>query len=76
MVDNKANGSPGPHQPKPRRCLKCWTLFDSLWAGNRICPDCLRNHKQLFYGISERELQRQRGRKYHNGEPLDEEPLE
>ncbi len=26
--------------PKPRRCLRCQTEFDSVWAGDRICGKC------------------------------------
>lgn len=25
---------------KPRACLGCDTVFDSAWAGERICPRC------------------------------------
>ncbi len=26
--------------PKSRRCLRCQSEFDSVWAGDRICGKC------------------------------------
>ena len=26
--------------PKTRACLKCETQFESLWSGQRFCPNC------------------------------------
>ena len=28
------------HVRKLRRCLRCDRMFDSSWAGERICPAC------------------------------------
>ncbi len=28
------------HTQECRRCLMCWKLFMSAWAGQRICTDC------------------------------------
>ena len=56
---------------KPRRCLKCQKDFLSEGPGNRICGGCRQRHRRLYEGVSESELQAQRGRKYHNGEPME-----
>ena len=56
---------------KTRRCLKCLKDFRSQGPGNRICKRCFQKHRRLYEGISESELQSQRGRKYHNGEPME-----
>jgi Holliday junction resolvase RusA-like endonuclease len=53
---------------KPRNCLKCGKMFDSLGPGNRICPRCQQANARV--AISERELQAQRGQKRQNGEIL------
>ncbi len=51
--------------PKKRTCLKCGKLFDSAGPGNRICPRCGRRNGRRR--ITKAELQKQRGRKWHNG---------
>lgn len=58
--------------PKPRTCLKCDRWFDSEWAGNRICPRCTQLNARLE--ISEAALQKQRGKKWHNGELMSGHP--
>ncbi len=27
--------------PAARKCLSCFTLFESEWIGNRLCDTCL-----------------------------------
>lgn len=55
-------------QAKPRSCLKCGKTFHSAGPWNRICSPChVKNDK---VGISESELQSQRGAKRRNGELL------
>jgi len=51
---------------QPRTCLKCGECFRSKGPGNRICSACRRDNGKL--GLSETELQKQRGVKRHNGE--------
>ena len=51
--------------PKKRTCLKCGKLFDSAGPGNRICRRCARRNGRIR--VTEDELQKQRGRKWHNG---------
>lgn len=31
---------PGQDEPKARRCLRCHSVFESQWAGERICLRC------------------------------------
>ena len=59
---------------KQRVCLKCNKSFRSLGPGNRICRKCHRVNARLAMR-PERVLQRERGRKYHNGESMDFDPL-
>ncbi len=40
LYPNKKPKSDRKHRPKRRRCLMCWKLFMSAWAGQRICTDC------------------------------------
>ena len=62
----------GDHvQAKPRTCLKCHELFDSAGPGNRICEPCARINGRLR--ITEAELRKQRGRKWLNGEIINDE---
>lgn len=56
---------------KPRRCLKCLKDFLSEGPGNRICKRCFQKHRRLYQTASESELQAQRGRKCHNGDPME-----
>lgn len=57
-------------EPRKRTCLKCCKPFDSAHAANRICPRCeKRNARIPFY--SEAAMQKQRGVKRRNGEPLE-----
>lgn len=30
--------------PKQRQCLRCRTLFESAWSGERICARCKGSH--------------------------------
>ena len=53
---------------KRRTCLRCGKEFWSQSAANRICRRCTRINAHLPY--SERQLQKQRGEKRHNGEPM------
>lgn len=52
---------------KPRTCLKCGKLFDSQGPANRICPRC----QKINTKVRESELQKQRGEKRRNGNPLE-----
>jgi len=56
-------------EAKKRTCLKCNRLFDSTGPGNRICRPCRQINDRL--PISETQLQKQRGAKRHNGDPID-----
>ena len=60
-----------PVQTKPRTCLKCQELFDSAGPGNRICQPCARINARIR--ISETELKKQCGRKWLNGEIINNE---
>ena len=63
-------------EAKKRTCLKCGKQFDSAHAGNRICKRCAQINARIR--ITEEELQKQRGRKWHNGiliSDLEEDPL-
>ena len=33
-------GNAPPEQLKGRPCLKCRAPFESVWAGERVCPKC------------------------------------
>lgn len=61
------------HVPAPigqagfRTCLRCNKEFDSTGPGNRICAKCSAANSFLSKGIPI-----MRGRKYHNGEVMDE----
>ena len=55
--------------PRKRTCLKCGELFDSAHAANRICPACQKRNARLPR-YSEAAMQKQRGAKRRNGEPL------
>ena len=57
-------------QARMRVCLKCQREFFSSGPGNRICKKCTRINDRIW--ITEEELQKQRGHKYHNGEPMDD----
>ncbi len=57
-------------ETKQRTCLKCNKLFDSAGPANRICPACQRINARLPK-LSEAQLQKQRGEKRRNGEPLE-----
>jgi crossover junction endodeoxyribonuclease RusA len=64
-----AESEPEPEpesQVKPRSCLKCSKTFDSTGPWNRICTPCHKKNDK--FGISESELQAQRGVKRRNGE--------
>lgn len=54
---------------KQRVCLKCDQPFRSFGPGNRICSRCRRVNRRLLMR-PERLIERERGRKYHNGELL------
>lgn len=56
-------------EAKKRTCLKCNKHFDSTGPGNRICRPCRQINDRL--PISETQLQKQRGAKRHNGDPID-----
>jgi hypothetical protein len=56
-------------QRKKRTCLKCDRLFDSAGPGNRICRRCQQINDRL--PVSEAQLQKQRGAKRRNGDPLE-----
>lgn len=60
------------HLPRRRTCLRCDRLFESEWAGNRICPRCTALNDRI--AITEAELRKQRGQKRHNGEAMTEHP--
>ena len=62
-----------PTRVKQRVCLKCDKSFQSIGPGNRICAKCRRANKWLLLR-PESLVQRERGRKYHNGELLDVDP--
>ncbi len=53
---------------KTRMCLKCGDSFRSKGPANRICAPCNRQNAELH--LSEAQVQKQRGAKRHNGEPL------
>ncbi|XZE55948.1 RusA family crossover junction endodeoxyribonuclease [Planctomycetaceae bacterium SH139] len=61
------------HVPAPigqagfRTCLRCRKVFDSTGPGDRICGRCSAINSQLPEGTPI-----VRGKKYHNGELLDE----
>ena len=55
---------------KQRTCLKCSRLFDSEGPSNRICPRCQKINDRLPR-LTEKQLQKQRGVKRHNGELMD-----
>ena len=61
------------HVPAPigqagfRTCLKCDNAFASDGPGNRICSAC-----QELNAVFSHRVEDMRGRKYHNGEPMDE----
>jgi hypothetical protein len=57
-------------QTKQRTCLKCNKLFDSTGPGNRICRRCQQVNDRL--PITEEQLQKQRGAKRRNGEPMND----
>ena len=57
-------------ETKPRTCLKCSQLFDSTGRANRICKRCQQINARLPR-LTERQLQKQRGEKRHNGELLE-----
>lgn len=52
--------------PAKRRCLKCREWFDSEWAGNQICPNCvgrgLESEPDMTYGKAARSRAAMRGR--------------
>lgn len=58
---------------KQRVCLKCDKSFRSTGPGNRICAKCRRANRWLAQR-PEQLVQRERGRKYRNGELLEAEP--
>ncbi len=58
---------------KKRTCLKCGKLFDSTGPGNRICKRCAQINARIR--ISEEALQKQRGAKRHNGDPIIPDPM-
>ena len=53
-----------------RTCLKCGRPFDSTGPGNRICRKCHAINAKLP-PMTEAQLQKQRGEKRRNGEPMD-----
>lgn len=57
---------PNSDEVKPRTCLKCGRTFNSAGPGNRICSPCRSKNERL--GVSEQELQAQRGAKRRNGD--------
>jgi hypothetical protein len=57
---------------KPRTCLKCGSVFDSMGPSNRFCKECTRVNAQV--DISESELQIQRGMKRLNGITIESFP--
>lgn len=57
-------------QTKQRDCLKCGKLFDSTWAGNRICKRCTQINARI--SITEEQLQKQRGVKRRNGDAIND----
>ena len=57
-------------QTKQRTCLKCNKLFDSAGPGNRICRWCAQANARL--SVTEEQLQKQRGEKRRNGEPMND----
>lgn len=58
-------------QTKQRDCLKCGKLFDSTWAGHRICKRCTQINARIQ--ITKWQLQNQRGVKRCNGEVISED---
>lgn len=54
-------------ETKPRTCLKCGTLFDSVGPANRICRRCQKINARLP-SFTAAQMQKQRGAKRHNGE--------
>lgn len=55
---------------KQRTCLKCNQLFDSAGPGNRICRRCQQINDRLPR-YTEARMQKQRGAKRRNGEPIE-----
>jgi len=60
------------NQARMRVCLKCQRKFFSTGPGNRICKKCNRENMARYGHMTEWQLAVQRGRKYWNGEPMDE----
>ena len=59
-------------QARMRVCLKCQREFFSSGPGNRICKKCNRENLARYGYMTESMLAAQRGRKYWNGEPLND----
>lgn len=55
---------------KPRRCLKCQQMFESQHSGHRICGECANRYWYVRHNLSEKAIQAERGRKFHNGERI------
>jgi hypothetical protein len=62
-----------PSRVAQRVCLKCNKKFLSQSAGNRICKECAKINAS-FGPIPEAVLDKQRGIKRRNGEPIEPHP--
>jgi hypothetical protein len=60
------------NQARMRVCLKCQQEFFSTGPGNRICKKCNRENLARYGYITESMLAAERGRKYWNGELMDD----
>ena len=59
-------------QARMRVCLKCQQEFFSAGPGNRSCKKCNRENLARYGHLTEAMLAVERGRKYWNGEPLND----
>jgi len=59
------------HRQQMRTCLKCGKQFRSDGPGNRICKRCSAKNEQRYGRVSDSWVEAQRGRKFHNGEPME-----